>query len=285
MNSAVEIDSVRHLVELGYEDPFDAAEREAAKQRRRDEQRAEAEALLASCHFDEAIALLEQLADEFSNWAAPHSLLARAYVHEKRLVQARRQLEWLTYRGYESAALAVLGATVELGERRFDAAIEQANYAKCLSDDSTSADAILGAAYVRRGDLDAATAAFERVLVARPADANALGGMAAIALRRRDYMRTIDYALAAVEQNIMLSAVHYRLGVALASLGRSTEARAVLETSARLDPQRAAPYRWLARISSQSGETEVALQMEAEGRERIRQRRQVKTAINSINDT
>ncbi|MEX2172254.1 MAG: hypothetical protein WD851_23240 [Pirellulales bacterium] len=273
MNTPSQSDSVRHLVELGYEDPFDAAEREAAKRRRRDAQRAEAEALIASCHFDKAIALLEQLADEFPDWAAPHLRLAQTHVRGQQFAAARRHCQWLTYRGFESAALAILRATVELGERQFDAAIEQANYAKCLSDDSTSADAILGEAYVRRGDLDAATAAFERVFVARPVDANALGGMAAIALRRRDYVRTIDYALAALEQNLSLPAVHYRLGVALASLGRSVEARAALETSSRLDPWRAAPYRWLARLSAQRGETELARQMTIAGRERIRQRR------------
>lgn len=274
MNSSPEIDAVQHLLELGYEDPFDIAQRKAEEDRRRDARRADAESLLASAQIDEAVALLEQLASEFSDWPAPHLLLARVYVQRKQCTHARQHLDWLTFHGYESAALAALRATVDLGERRFDAAIDQANYAKCLSDDSTTADAILGEVFFRRGDLDAATAAFERVLTARPADAAALGGMAAIALRRRDYEQTVDYALAALEQNILLPAVHYRLGVALVELDRLPEAHAAFHAAARLAPQLAAPYRWLARICNRLGEKEQAEQMIAEGRKLIRRRRQ-----------
>ena len=274
MNSPSEIESVRHLIELGYEDPFDIAQRKAADDHRRDARRAEAETLLASGRIDEAVARLEQLGSEFSDWPAPHFLLARVYAQRKRYTHARQHLDWLTFHGIESAALAALRATIDLGERRFDAAIDQANYAKYLSDDSTTADAILGEVYLRRGDLAAATAAFNRVLSVRPADAAALGGMAAIALRRRDYERAVDYALAALEQNILLPAVHYRLGVALVELDRLPEARAAFNTAVQLAPQLAAPYRWLATICDRLGDTEQAQQMTSEGRKRIRHRRQ-----------
>ena len=67
--------AVRHLVALGYEDPLEAAMRQAAVERSQRAQLAGAEELLKAGDATRAIAELESMIDDAGDWAAPHQLL------------------------------------------------------------------------------------------------------------------------------------------------------------------------------------------------------------------
>ena len=278
MNDQEELDRVRHLLDLGYEDPREVAVCRAAEKERREARCREAERLLASGRIGEAFEPLEALCEEAPGWPAPHRLLAGAYYTAGRYDLARAHLEWLTYHGIETPQLALLQGAVELAERRFDAALDQAAYALCISDGLAGANNLIGEIHSRRGQLDAAEEAYRRELEYQPSDPTALAGMAAVALRRGEYEQAADRALHALEKNLRLPAVHYCLGVALARLGRAAEAVTALESAARLDPNFAAPFRRLEKISlEQFHDPARAEQYRVQGRERIERRRSERT--------
>jgi Flp pilus assembly protein TadD len=265
--------AVRHLIELGYEDPEDAVRRERSIELQLRAELAEAEARVAAGRFPEAIASLEGLARAAPEWAPARRLLAVACYRAGRLTSALVHLDWLEDHAVEHAHLALLRAMIELSRRRLDAALDQASYARHLDASLPGPDAVIGEASLRRGDLEAAEAAFQRAAELAPGDAGPLSGRAAVALRRGDYEAAIDLSLRALELNMEAPLAHYRLGAALAMRRQSREARVALETFARLSPHVAAPCRWLATVCTAMGDDASASEYQQRGRLVIRQRR------------
>ena len=127
--------------------------------------------------------------------------------------------------------------------------------------------------HLRRGDLDAAEAAFQRAAELAPGNAGPWSGRAAVALRRGNYETAIDLALHALELNLEFPLAHYRLGAALALRRQYLESRVALETFARLSPHKAAPYRWLAFVCTAMEDGVTANEFRERGRRVIQQRR------------
>jgi tetratricopeptide (TPR) repeat protein len=274
VNSGDELNSVRHLLDLGYEDRLDVAARERALRQRHADASRHAERLLSSGQIPDAVTALEALVREVPDWAQPHRLLAHAYSAAGQLDLASEQLDWLTFHGCETPQLALLRGGLAMARRRFDEASDLADYARRLDAGIAGADAMLGQLHVRRGLTDDAERAFQRELAHHPASAAALAGLAAVWLRRDDCERAVDWALRALEQNIRQPATHYRLGVALARLGRTNEAVTALETAAKLRPDFAAPFRLLTRLAREPLHDLLrAAEYERQGRERLRRRR------------
>jgi tetratricopeptide (TPR) repeat protein len=144
--------------------------------------------------------------------------------------------------------LSLLRASLALGRRDLDTALDHAEYARFLQQPLPAADVIIGEVCFRRGQLDEAAGAYQRALAAAGEQALALSGLAAIRLRQRDYLASIDYSLQALERDMRLAKTHYRLGLALIGLGRHAEAIAALEMAARLNPNLAGPRRFIARV-------------------------------------
>jgi Flp pilus assembly protein TadD len=113
---------------------------------------------------------------------------------------------------------------------------------------------LLGMAQARTGQWDEAEKSFEAAIRQNPADARALDGLAALALRRKDYEAAAHRALEALERDMHLSRAHLHLGVALWRLNRVDAAAEALATCARLDPHRPAPLYLLSRLARARGD-------------------------------
>ncbi len=170
-SSAAEIAAVSHLVELGYSDPQDAARQRAGDERELDAELARTQGLLDGGQVDEAIGALDALTRAAPEWSPPRRLLAIACYRAGEVAAAREHLEWLELHAVEQAPLALLRATIELSQRQFDAALDQAGYARHLDQSLPGPELVIGEAYLRRGELDAAGEAFQRAAELAPNDA------------------------------------------------------------------------------------------------------------------
>jgi tetratricopeptide (TPR) repeat protein len=217
--------------------------------------------------------MLEALTREAPDWPAPRHLLARACFQDGDLTRALEHLDWLELHAIEHVELALLRASIEMSCRRFDAALDQADYARHLDDSSPGPDIVIGEVRLRRGELDAAEAAFQRAAELAPVDAVSMAGLAAVALHRGTYETAVDLALQSLECNLELPIPHYRLGVALACRRKYSEARVAFEAFARLSPRRAAPYHWLAAVCEAMGDQAAANDYREQGRSVVRARR------------
>lgn len=262
---------VQHLIELGYEDPRDVAERRLARERERDGQRRAALALFERGQTAEGIAALERLAAAEPDWPAPRQLLARACLAAGRLDDADAHLDWLTWHGVESAQLALLRGSIAFARRELDTALDQATYASRLDPDIAGAAALAGDVHYRRGDVGRADEAYRAELERHANNATALCGKAAVCLRVGDALGAVDLSLQALAQDFHVPAAHYRLGIALARLGRVDEAITALETAAKLRPDFAAPFRPLSRLGA--GDTARSEEYRRRGWERLRAKR------------
>ncbi len=265
--------AVRHLVELGYEDPRDAARQRHLAQRELDADLARAQERLGAGQITDAVEQLESLTRAAPEWASPRRLLAAACYQAGHLADALVHLDWLELHAVENAQLALLRAMIELSRRRFDAALDQAGYARHLDQSLPGPEVVMGEVHLRRRELEAAEEAFQRAAELAPGDASVWCGMSAVAFRRGDYDAAIDRALHALELNMAFAPAHFRLGVALAEIQQYSEARVALETFARLSPNRAAPFRWLADICEQMEDGVTAAEFRQRGRQVIQQRR------------
>jgi tetratricopeptide (TPR) repeat protein len=273
VGTSEEIDSVAHLFALGYTDPADAAVRLAARERAERQLLAQAEERLKAGELAEATALLESAESGDADWTAPRHLLARVYFRMGQFDKAAECLAWLECRGVEHAELSLLRAQLLWRRRDLDQAVEEAAYAKCLHDPLPQADLLLAEMALRRGELDSAEAGFERVRTAMPENAAALAGLAAVALRRGEFEAAVDWALQSLDLDMRAAAVHFRLGIALAKLGRTREAIVALQTAAACNPRVAGPYWWLERLARSDGELDAAARFRALGREVVQRRR------------
>jgi tetratricopeptide (TPR) repeat protein len=281
VTSPSELAAVRHLVELGYEDPLDVAMRRAVEERGRQTELARAQDHLDAGQLDDAIAICHRLALAAPEWMPPHRLLAQAHYRAGRHAATLEELEWLEVHAVEHPQLAMLRAAVDMARRRFDAALDHAQYAIHLGEVSPhlaapGAGVLIGEVHLRRGQLDQAQQAFQSAVGRWPTDAGALAGLAGVDLRRGNYNDAVDHALQAVESNVHLPLAHYRLGVALVRLENYPNAQVAFEAYARLSPRRAAPYRWLTFVVDKQGDASKAAQYRSHGRQLICNRRAMK---------
>jgi tetratricopeptide (TPR) repeat protein len=168
----------------------------------------------------------------------------------------------------------MIAGAIALARRNLQSALDDLRYACHAEPSLPSVHTLLGMALFRLGQWDAAEDAFREAAQQNPADAQARDGLAAVFLRQGEYEDAADWALRALEQDMKLFRAHYHLGVALAHLDRPKEAVAALETSARIDPSRAAPFYWLSRVAArQLHDAQRGGQYQKIGRERVRKRR------------
>jgi tetratricopeptide (TPR) repeat protein len=270
--------AVRHLVALGYEDPLEAATRQATVERSQRAQLAGVEELLKAGDATGAVAELESMIDAAADWAAPHQLLARAYYRTGHWRAAAKQLEWLESHGVEHAELALLRAQLALRTRSLEAARDHASYAKALHQPLAAADVLIGDVEFRLGDLAAAEAAYRRAIEVQGPHATALAGLAAVALHRGELAEAIDWSLQAIEQAPKMTTAHFRLGLALWRLQRPQEATAALRTAAALNSQLAGPYRWLTTIATAEGDLAAVENYRRLGQAVVERRRKIRDA-------
>ncbi len=194
--------TVTHLIELGYRDPL-----ELEAEQRRDAAALEAllkqaQVLVESGNVVEAIALLEQVAQQWPRAAGPRWMLAQAEFRAGNLSAAEGHLFWLQMHGFERADFSLLWAQIALKQRRLNEALEHAQYARFLRQPFPSADVIVGDVHFRRGELEQAAAEFQRALDRDERNEAALSGLAAVALRRGYAEAAVYFGLRAVERDM-----------------------------------------------------------------------------------
>lgn len=265
--------SVQHLLELGYEDPWELAARQQAKQRAQQAELNRAEELVRAGQVTEAIALLESAAAADAEWTAVRHLLARAYFRSGRFADAMAMLDWLEVHAVEHVELALMRATIALRQRQFDAAVDQAAYAGRLQSPLPAAELIVAEVAFRRGNTAAAEQTYRSVVEQFPQQAEAYVGMAAMAMREGRCEDAADWALQAIELDGRRWQAHCHLGRALIRLGQVSAAKTALDTAARLAPERAAPLYWRRRIAELEGDAAAAETYRELGRQRLARRR------------
>jgi tetratricopeptide (TPR) repeat protein len=266
--------SVQHLIELGYVDPDEAAAVEASRRRQQQDEFKRAAELAVGNQLDDAAKVLEVLSAEDPNWAAPRQLLAEVHYRAARFNDAQSQLDWLTYHGVESPRLALLAGAIALRRREIVLAIELLEYAAHVEPDLPSVHRLFGTALLRAGRVNEAADSFGEAVRRNVADVRALDGMAAACLRLAKFEEAADWSLRALEHDMHLFDAHCHLGLALAGLNRSEDALRALEASAKVDPNRSGPFRWMAKIArEQLNDPERAAGYLQSGRALTRQRR------------
>jgi predicted Zn-dependent protease len=271
----VEDESVRHLVELGYTDPRDVASQQTALRLRLKAEFDRATELISQGRGDDAAALLEKIAAADPEWASPRQRLAEFHYNARRWDKAWSELSWLVDRGVDNPRLALVAGGLALARRELRTALDELEYARNVDPSLPNVHTMLGTVLLRMRRLDAAEDAFRIAVQQNPIDARAHDGLAAICLQHGEYEDAADWALRALEQDMQLFSAHYHLGVALSQLNRPNEAIAALETSARVDPTRAAPYKWMSTIAtSQLNDESSASRYRELGRATIRKHRE-----------
>lgn len=270
--------SVRHLIDLGYVDLEAVAAREAAVRRQLEAEFQQAAKDYEQGHIEGAIGQFERLSADDPAWIAPRQLLAEAYYRTSRISESRAQLDWLTVHAVEHPRLALLSGAIALSVRNLPEAVDALRYAAHVEPTLPSVHTLLGTALLRSTELEGASKAFQRALERNEADARAVDGLAAVCLRRRDFVGAANYALEALDRDMNLFNAHYHLGVALSNMDRPPDAIAAFENAARINGSAAAPHRRLQRIAESLGDTALAAQYRERGRQVIRQRRQKRQA-------
>jgi tetratricopeptide (TPR) repeat protein len=256
------------LIELGYVDPEEVAAHEAARRQELLLQLRHAIDLNRQGRGQEAAAMLVKLAADDPEWVAPHQLLAEVYYSSGQWSAVEAQLEWLAHHGVDQPRVAIITAGLALARRKLLAALEDLEFARRADPNLPSVHTLTGTAFLRLGRWDEAEDAFREAATQDPHDARARDGLAAICLIHGENEDAADWALRALEQDMTLFHAHYHLGLALARMDRPHDAISALETAARLDGRRTAPFYWLSRITR---EQLSDARLSAEYRERAKQ--------------
>ena len=101
---------------------------------------------------------------------------------------------------------------------------------------------------LRKRNFAAAETAFRSSIERDGPTLQSLDGLAAVNLDLGRYEEAAVNALDALAQEMRFGRAHYHLAVALLHLDKPHEALRALESWAAVEPQAAAPYRWMARV-------------------------------------
>jgi tetratricopeptide (TPR) repeat protein len=268
-------DAVHYLLELGYADPDDVAARESANECRQETELNRAVSLLEAALVPQAVAQLNQIAEQNPDWLLPHELLAKAYYQSSERKLAKHEIDWLSWHGDETPPLYLLMAAIALEERHFDLALEYLRCAKRARLPLPGLLALKGSVHLRKRQFMAAAEAFQSSIDSDGPTAQALDGLATTSLHAGRHEEAALHALAALERDMRFGRAHFHLGLALLQLKRVPEALRAFETWAAIDTERAAPFFWLAHVARHHlHDLSLASSFRHQSRERVRLRRE-----------
>ncbi len=261
---------IRHLLELGYSDPDETSKDAAAERESKGEAVAAVQRAVGAGRIEEAhqgvSALVERWPADLSICALAAKVCHTAGKHRNAL----DHLDELMYAGVETPSVVLLRGVVLLSCRKVTEAIDQLEYAKRLDPHQKGANGCLGEAYLRVGRTHDAELAFRKELARFPISPRSHQGLAVVFCRRGDFVKAVDHSLSSVESAPRHWSTHWWLGVSLAGAERVAESAIAFENAARLNADKAAPYRWLARIHH--ADPERAQEYKQIGNERIKRR-------------
>jgi tetratricopeptide (TPR) repeat protein len=255
MHAAVSAESARELhamlqqlSEMGYRDPREeqlaAMEQRVAGMNRFNLARS----LMEGGHLAQAVEILEELVAKPPLSSAVAAMLIEAYLLSGRNHDAQATVERFSSEQSNSPLVHMTLGRIELAQRRPDAALAHFHRSVEAAGSNPRFHAFAGQAYLQLRRWPDARTAFQKALELEPAHAEALHGMCIVCLRERRAEDAVDYAWAAINSYEPMPAAHYHLGVALAALGRQSEAARAWERALALDPEFRAARRRLTRL-------------------------------------
>lgn len=270
--------SIEHLVQLGYVDPSDAAEREAVRNCQWSIKLHRVLSLIDSRDLEAAISEHNELIQDYPDSHRARAQLAECLFHAGRRDEARDQIEWLRLHGNEQPQVYYLSAAIEFADRNLPAALEELQGTRRGAIRLPAADLLAGDILLRQRKFAASRAAFQSAIQGAGPSPDALSGLAAIELQANAPEAAAENALNALALDMTCCRGHYYLAIALTQLGRPLDAIQALQSWAAVEPMAAAPYRWMSRVCSQSlQDVDRSKSYSDQGREVVRQRRQVKS--------
>jgi tetratricopeptide (TPR) repeat protein len=247
--------SVRQLAALGY---LCAEGVEGAQAARFAEQ--EARFNLATVHLHHgrpaaALALLQQLCDETA--LQPRYEVSRLLSLSRlsRHPEVLREVERLEAAGCVSAQFDLLAAAAWSAEGRGAEALERMDRAAAREPANPVVHQVAGDYRLARRRLAPAQACYAKAIELDPDNAQARSGMAQVALDLGDFEGAAEHALASLQHVFWNPLAQFRLGQALAGLGKRAEARRAFEHAVEQSPAFAEAHCRLAAMSDEEGDS------------------------------
>ncbi|MGZ5023064.1 MAG: tetratricopeptide repeat protein, partial [Chthoniobacterales bacterium] len=211
---------MRQMVALGYINPPSEDERANAQSAADDFRFNRAQSLLHSGALDQAIELLEPLAEKYPAEARFLLALAQAFLQSGRLSDARKCIEQAAPNETQASPQRdLLFGILLLAEGRTVEALVRLQRVEATEPRLPRLHNQLGAVYLRARRWEEAESAFRRALEIDNDSAAAWCGLATALLRRHQPVEAAESALHALGLQPFFPAAHFQLGVALARLG------------------------------------------------------------------
>jgi tetratricopeptide (TPR) repeat protein len=239
---------LQQLADMGYSDPREA-QLAASEQRVVEKNRFHlARSLMEGGQIARAIEIFEELIAKSPLSQAVAVMLVEAYLLSGRYEDARTVIERFHVDQSSASLVNMTLGRIELSQQQARAALEYFQRAEQAAGSNPRVHAFAGQANLQLRRWPDARLAFQKALELEPDHAEALQGMCVVCLREHRAEDAADYALAAINSYEPVPAAHYHLGVALARLGRPSEAALAWERALALDPDFRAARRRLVRV-------------------------------------
>ncbi|QDV91120.1 TPR repeat-containing protein YrrB [Phycisphaerae bacterium RAS2] len=161
------------------------------------------------------------------------------------VVQSSRKAGW-----NEDARKAYSQGNAEFEQNRVPQAVEYYREAIRLDPTMYLAHLNLGLAYIELGQYDRANEAFRAAIDIQPNRADPFVNLGGLSMRTHDYDAACRHYEEAIAREPKDAHAHNGLGMALANLGRLTEARAAIQRAIELQPDYPAAVRNLAQVDA-----------------------------------
>ena len=251
-------EAMRQLVELGYiEAPGEDAQK-TVKDTVLNNRFNLALSMIDARRPQDAIPLLESIAEEHPKMDAAKVQLAMCYINEGRRDDARQLTAELFKDNDPGPRAHLLQGTLDLAEDNNESALEHFLKVEAAESRLPGLHQRLGQVYLRFKQFDNAERAFRIALTNDPDSAASLDGLAQalIALNRHD--EAVDVALDAVGLMHHFPRAHLHLGQALAGIGDHKRAIQAVQLALRQSSGFAEAHQTLARLYRETGQPEKA---------------------------
>lgn len=239
---------IRRLVELGYMTAPSGGVEENIRRALRDAKVNLAVAVTSSRRASEALKLWQELVAEYPDEDGLRFQLAACLMRLGKWSECYEAIESIGGDLRASSYVRLMLASVAIGEARMGDALAIAkNVAAAPIDDPVLANR-LGQVFLELKIWDDAESTFLASRALLEENPVALDGLAQVSLERGHFEIALAHSLLAVGLTHFFPGAHFRLGQALAGLGKTTEAIAALETSLAMGFERKTTHARLAEM-------------------------------------
>lgn len=250
--------TVQQFKELGYAEPDDPHERLAVRKLEQERDFYMAIAWLDAGRPERALPTLERLVAQSPDQTEYQVGLAHAYAGLRRIDDCRRVAATLAERFPDAPQALVAAALLAIAGRKADTALQLLHAAQGDQANprlrSPGVYAVIGQAYLRLRHHSEAGRAFTTALELDGDCVEAHGGLVAVRLAEGDPAAAVESARRAIALQSDAATNHYRLAMALAASGQETQARDILLTALKLDPNSPMVLRKLSSICHRLGD-------------------------------